>query len=198
MKNKKRYLGYHFVRIVFGFLFYLVFHPIISGEENISPTGGAVLAGNHRNAVDPAIVAVSTNRVLRFMAKKELHEGIFGPFFRVMATIPVNRSIKDHNIINTSEMILRSGQLISLFPEGTRNRSSQILLPFKFGAAAMAKRSGVPIIPFAITGRYIPLKRTIKITFGKPIDISNMEVPEATELLREQIKKLIIEETGRR
>ena len=87
--------------------------------------------------------------------------------------------------------VLAGGELISLFPEGTRNRSEALLLPFKYGAVTMAKRSGVPVIPFALTGRYRLFRRGIQIEFGAPLDLSSLETGEANALLQERVAELI-------
>ena len=93
--------------------------------------------------------------------------------------------------VDTAIKILKDNGVISLFPEGTRNKTNKILLPFKFGAVSMAQKTKSPIVPFAITGDYKLFRKGIKIEFGEPIDISKMELQEANEYLMQKVEELI-------
>jgi 1-acyl-sn-glycerol-3-phosphate acyltransferase len=97
-------------------------------------------------------------------------------FFRWAGVIPVDRDRKNSRALDATTEKLKKGKLIGIFPEGTINHSLTPL-PFKFGAARMAQKAGVPVIPAVINGKYsIFKKNSIKITFGKPIRISkNLE-----------------------
>ena len=85
---------------------------------------------------------------------------------------------------------MNAGKPIGIFPEGTRNRTDKLLLPFKRGAVTLAKETNTKIIPFAIKGRYLPF-HGLKIEYGEPIDISNMETKEANELLENKVRELL-------
>ena len=78
-------------------------------------------------------------------------------------------------------------------PEAKRNHTNEILLPFKVGAVVMAQRTNCNIIPYSITGDYKFRSKNLKITFGKPLDVSKLTVEKANELLYEKVKELLLD-----
>ena len=194
--KKPAYLFYRAARPMLSWMFLLAFRPEIQNTHNIPRQGGVVLAGNHKNSLDPCLIALSTKRVVRFLAKKELHQGAFRFFFKGMATVPVDRGKKDATVMETTVGALKSGEIVSLFPEGTRNRTREMLLPFKFGAVSMAQRSGCYVVPFAITGQYRLFRKGLRICFGEPLDVTNVEITEANQMLQEEVKKLMKKDGG--
>jgi len=192
MRNK--YYLYKIFRIVFLPIFKFIYKPQIINREYIPKEGSAIIAGNHKHALDPILVDVSTKRMVFTLAKKSLHEGKAGFLFRAIGSIPVDTKGGDNkNATSTSVEHLKNGNLINLSPEGTRNKTDELLLPFKYGAVSMAKKANCPIIPYSITGDYKLFKGTLKIVFGKPIDISKLEIEEANKKLFNEIKKLLKE-----
>ena len=170
---------------------FILYRPTIINKEKIPAEKAFIFAGNHKNALDPALVALSTKRTVRFLAKKELLEGKTKLFFKAIKAIPVDRKHTSVSAVDTAIKILKDNGVISLFPEGTRNKTNKILLPFKFGAVSMAKKTKSPIVPFAITGDYKLFRKGIKIEFGEQIDISKMELQEANEYLMQKVEELI-------
>ena len=136
---------------------------------------------------------VCTKRVIHTLAKKDLHDGKFGCFFRAVGTIPVDLKA-EHNkkALESAIKYLNTGALINVSPEAKRNYTNEILLPFKVGAVVMAQRSNCNIIPYSITGDYKFRSKNLKITFGKPLDISELTVEEANELLYNKVMELLI------
>lgn len=109
------------------------------------------------------------------MAKKELFESKFTNFFfRNMGCIPVNRSIHDKDAKNEAVEVLKNNEVLGIFPEGTVNKTNEIVLPFKYGAVSFAKKTNAYIVPFAITGKYKIFRRSIKITYGKPYKVKKI------------------------
>ena len=192
-KNKGAFL-YKLMQPIFTIIFKIYYNPTIVNKEYIPKNGSAVIAGNHKHALDPILVDVCTKRVIHTLAKKDLHDGKFGWFFKAIGTIPVDLHAK-HNkdALNCAIDYLNDGHLINLSPEGKRNYTKEILLPFKFGAVVMAKRTNCMIIPYSITGDYKFRSKNLKIVYGKPLDVSKLRIEEANELLYKKIKKLIIE-----
>ena len=90
-----------------------------------------------------------------------------------------------------AEEILKQGGAVGIFPEGTRNRTNQELLKFRHGAVEIAKKTNTPIIPFAIKGDYKPFRKGLSIEFGKPINISHMEVEEANNYIRNEVLNIL-------
>ena len=124
------------------------------------------------------------------MAKKEYFESKFGWFFRSVGCISVNREIHDQTAKNEALEILSQDLALGIFPEGTRNKTSKDLMDFKFGAVSLAKKTNSPIIPFAITGEYKLFTKNLKVVFGKPFYVGNMDLETANQKLRTTILKL--------
>lgn len=88
--------------------------------------------------------------------------------------------------------VLREGELINLSPEGTRNRTQELLLSFKYGAVILAMKTKAPIIPYAITGDYRLFSGNLKIMYGEPFEVSGMKLYEANKELYQRIMDLMI------
>ena len=185
---------YRILQPIFTIIFKIYYNPTIVNKEYIPINGRCVIAGNHKHALDPILVDVCTKRVVHTLAKKELHTGKFGFFFKAIGTIPVDLHAK-HNkeALNSAIDFLNDGCLINLSPEAKRNYTKEILLPFKFGAVVMANRTNSKIIPYSITGDYKFRSKNLKIVFGNPLDISKLSIEEANELLYKKVKELILD-----
>lgn len=175
-----KYIVYRTLKFIAKPLFWLIFHPKVEGLENIK-NGPVILAGNHTNFLDAVLMLYGPKRIVHMMAKKELFSTRFkSNFFKSMGCISVDRSVHDTEAKNSAIEMLKSGGLVGIFPEGTVNKTKDIILPFKYGAVSIANKSNANIVPFSITGKYF--KRNIKITYGKPY--------KATSNLEKENKKL--------
>ncbi len=191
--KKEHNILYRILRPIVKYLFLIFYRPTIIGKENIPKTGAVVICGNHTNNCDIPLLFCSTKRTIHFLAKDELFKGIGKYFFEAMACIPVNRRQKDHDALEKAIEELNNGELIGIFPEGTFNKTNEIIMPFKYGAVAMASRANSTIVPFSITGKYkIFKKNSITICFGKPYKIKTDDLTEANEELMDKVKKLIL------
>lgn len=190
MKKKDSYLGYHFFSTVIKWAGKIVFGGKVLGKENIPKDGSCILAGNHLSDFDAYLFFLSTKRPVHFIAKKELLDGKFGWFFKIMHLIPVDR--KKHNPEAKKYVLdlLAQNKVIGIFPEGTYHKKD-LLLPFKPGVISFAEKSGAPIIPFAIISTF-KFRCKPKIIFGKPIDISKIN-GDKVAYLEEVVRNLIIE-----
>ena len=196
--KKNSILLYRIMRPFFGFIFKIYYNPTIVNKEYIPSEGEAVIAGNHKHALDPILVDVCTKRVVHTLAKKDLHDGIFGWFFRAIGTIPVDlHAAKNHASLEKAVEYLKSGALINVSPEAKRNYTSEILLPFKPGAVVMGIRTNNQVIPYAITGDYRFRSKNLKITFGKPLTVKDLSVEEANKLLFGAIREMLVLERNR-
>ena len=182
-------LFYKIVRPVISLLFKILYRPIIIGKENIPNKGRIVIAGNHTNNFDCVLLICSTKRCIHFLAKDELYRGIKKILFKHMGIIPVNRRTKDNFALAKAKSFLNKDMAIGIFPEGTFNRSNNVILPFKIGAVKMAHDTNSKIVPFTITGKYKLFKKSVKITFYKPITIKGDNLDEANEDLMKFISK---------
>ena len=163
--------------------------PIVINKEYIPKKGKCVLAGNHTNNLDCITLGYATKRCIRFVAKDELTKGFKGIFFKIMGIVPVNRKIHDKSVIPTCEKLLNEDAIVGIFPEGTINKTKDIIMPFKKGAIVMAMETNSPVIPFAINGKY--KKGKLKITFGKPYYVKSKDVNKEIELLEDKVIELI-------
>jgi len=193
MKKEKVPFGYKVAKFVLGPVFKFYYNPTIIGAENIPSDGAILVCGNHKHLYDQCLSIVATKRFLRYMAKKEYFDGKFAWFFKWVGCIPVNRSIKDANAKEKALEHLEDGGAIGIFPEGTRNKTKDFLLPFKFGAVSMAKKTNAMLVPFGITGDYTFRSKNLTARFGKPFAVGDMTLEEANAKLEEAIGNLMKE-----
>ena len=140
--------------------------------------------------MDQCNVIISTKRLVHYMAKKEYFDGCFAWFFKMVGCIPVNRSIKDKEAVDRALDVLNDGYALGLFPEGTRNKTDKFLLPFKFGAVSMAKKTNAYLVPFGISGDYKFRSHNLTIKFGKPFKVEG-DLKSANERLEREVSKLM-------
>ena len=176
---------------VLNSLMTLVYKPKIEGIENLNIDNNFILAGNHKSVLDAPLLAISLEQNVRFMGKKELFENnFFNYLFTKLGAFPVDREGVDINAIKTAMRLLKEGEILGIFPEGTRNKTNQILLPFKEGTTRISIKTNKPIIPFGISGKY-KIGGGITIKFGEAIDFNKIQVPNENEYLKERVKELI-------
>ena len=190
--TKGNKLAYKFFRIIFKPILYILYHPTIIGRENIPATGKLVIAGNHMHAFDPILVDVSTKRIVCTLAKKALHDGKFGFFFRAIGSIPVDLENDSLASLTAAFEVLDEEGAVNLSPEGTRNYTDELLLPFKYGSVILAKKAKAPIVPYAIVGEYKTGAKNLKIIYGKPFSVEKMKLVDANRELYNQIKDLMV------
>lgn len=189
----KEPLFYRIIRPIVTFLVKLVFRPNYIGLENIPKSGRIILAGNHTNNFDSPLLLSCTKRVIHYLAKEELTKGILGHGFKAMGIIPVNRSIHDKGALNNAINTLKEEKVIGIFPEGTINRTKDIIMPFKIGAVKMAHETDTQIVPFTITGEYKVFKKSVTIEFYKPIKLKSDNLTKENERLMKFISKQLEE-----
>ena len=182
---------YNGVKKVVGVPMKLFFDVRVNGLENI-PDENYILAGNHKSMWDIILLATSIPNNIRFMAKKELFENsLLESFFSKAGAFPVDRDNIDINAIKISLRLLKEGETIGVFPEGTRNKTKAITLPFKEGVTRIATKTKKVIVPFGIDGDY-KLGKKVNLNIGEPIDISVIDKEHQTEYLEEKVKELIL------
>lgn len=168
-------IAYLFVRLVLMPLLRVVFAMRVSGAENVPVSGPVVIAPNHKSFWDAFFIAASLKRRIHFMGKSELFEGRAGRLLIALGAFPVRRGESDAEAIETALAILRRGDALALFPEGTRVRDPEALGRPKKGAARLAIEGGAPIVPTALTGterRRHHLPRRVQVSFAEPIPVS--------------------------
>ena len=187
-------LFYKIVKPPVRLLLKLLYRPQIIGLENIPKDGGIVLAGNHTKWLDPVTMVSVVKRQVHFLAKIELYKGITKFIVKGMGAIPVDR--KNHNTGAFSYAIeaLKAGLCIGIFPEGTINRTEDIIMPFKTGAVKMAKEADASLVPFVITGEYKLFRKGIRIEFLKPIKVDDID--NSNKRLEDAVSKGIVNNGG--
>lgn len=257
-------------RFVLSPIYKHYYQPIIIGKENIPKEGPIILAGNHIHLYDQCNSIISSKRFLTYMAKKEYFDSKKTRwFFKSVGCIPVDRTSKDTNAVESALEVLEKGGAVGIFPEGTRNalkedriktiyedyfkekdfeefneiinsskpKLSQIkfleqlyldkkinksdfldylknpdislkklvdkkiiskndyydslLLPLKFGAVSMASKTNATIVPVAVIGDYRFHSKNLKIKFGTPFRVKNMDLEKANNKLRSELIKEI-------
>lgn len=181
---------YVIIKCILTPLFFLIFRPKVVGKNNIPKNGSVVLAGNHTNNLDSVMLIAVVSRQVHFLAKIELFKGIFGVIVRGLGCIPVNRKIHDKDALKSAKDVLSEGSVIGIFPEGTINRTDDIIMPFKIGAVKMAKDTNSKIVPFVITGKYNIVGKGIKIEFLEAIEVRDVLDKENDKLMKIISKEL--------
>ena len=190
-------IGFKILTPIVKTYFKLFYKPTVYGAENIPETGPVIFCGNHKHTHDQFNVMIVTKRPIHYLAKDEYFKKWYTAwFFKMACCIPVDRSKKDENAKSKAREILERGSALGIFPEGTRNKTLGTpeevdLLPLKFGAVSLAKKCNALIVPFGISGEYTGKNGNLTTRIGKPIDVSNMELEEANEVLRKNILKLM-------
>lgn len=183
---------YKIAKPIITILFKILYRPTIVGKENIPKKGRIVLAGNHTNNFDCLLLISSTKRCIHFLAKAELMKGSKKIIFKNMGIIPVNRKIKDKKSLQTAIETLNHDKTIGIFPEGTINRTNDIIMPFKIGAVKMAYETNALIVPFSITGKYKLFNNKLKIIFGEPFKITDSNLDNENKKLMDKVSDLIL------
>jgi 1-acyl-sn-glycerol-3-phosphate acyltransferase len=127
--------------------------------ENLPTSGGVILAPNHVSHLDPPAVCCALQRTVHCMAKEELfHNPLFGRMITMLAAFPVKRGEGDTESIRTAMSLLEAGEVILLFPEGTRG-DGRHFQEVNRGVGLLAKRTGAPVVPVGITGTHLVMPR---------------------------------------
>lgn len=188
----------------FYFLVGLVSWPFIRvlfrersrGVENL-PDGGFVLAPNHVSNLDPWPLGMPLwpRRQLHWMAKVELFKPVVGTLISWGGAFPVRRGEGDESAIDTAVERVREGDIVVIFPEGTRKEKGLIKRHQsrpRTGAARVALRSGAPLVPAAIGGTDRLLRLgPLKVAYGPPVDLSDLEGEDEREAAKEATERLM-------
>lgn len=186
-KKPRRTLIYTVVMFLYAILVKIVFFMGIEGRENIPKGKNVVLMGNHQCILDPLTLALCTpDREIHFMGKKELFENrAFGWVLRKVHAFPVDRGNIDMGAVRTAMNVLKDGDTLGIFPEGTRSRTGH-MLPLLGGASMIALKSGCDVVPVYIDGRYKPFRR-MRVIVGQPVQMDDLR---AGRMGRESIDAL--------
>lgn len=187
MKEKENKF-YNFAKKIFNLVFKKIYKAKFIGIENIPVEEPIIIAGNHNHYFDSCLVFISTDRKINYIMKKSCYQNKFiGWIFRKMGCL----SVENYFSMKQALKILHNNGAIGIFPEGTRNKTKDLLLPFRSGTVSMAAKTDSYIVPFGRTGNYKLGKRNLIIRFGNPFKVDNMNPQEANRKLKEEVKKLM-------
>lgn len=190
MKEPKVWL-YQALKPILWLYIKIVYNPKIINKEYIPKQGPVITAGNHHRLVMEAMmVALATNRTLRFLAKKEHFDGPKRFFFENVGCVPVDRNNKDEHAKQVMINLLNEGNIVNIFPEGTRNNTNESLLPLKFGVVSFAQKTGATIVPYAFRSSWKAFKYDTVLEFAKPFKSSD-DLVKDNEHLKQEILKII-------
>jgi 1-acyl-sn-glycerol-3-phosphate acyltransferase len=174
----------------------LPFRLSARGRENL-PEGGYVLAANHTSNLDPWPLGMPLfpRRQLRFMAKSELFMPVFASFLRAGGAFPVRRGEGDLEAIETAVELVRAGEIVVMFPEGTRRekglRKKHRARPHT-GAARIALTAEAPLVPAAIKGTdRISRLGPLRVAYGKPVPLNDLRGHEIMRASRVATDRLM-------
>jgi 1-acyl-sn-glycerol-3-phosphate acyltransferase len=168
---------YKFARAIVLSVFRVVFRVRVVGQGRVPKTGAYIVAPSHRSILDIPFAAFITPRAVRFLAKDDLFEHPVGArFFDALGAVKVERGTADRAALRALEATIASGEPVAIFPEGTRGSGPEIGELFA-GAAFLAVKLGVPIVPVGIggsehilpKGKIIPRLHRVAVSVGEPI-----------------------------
>lgn len=192
-------MTYFFLKtFVLGPLLRVLFRPWIRGIENVPTTGAAILASNHLSFSDSIFLPLMLRRPVTFLAKSDYFtgKGIKGAlsrwFFTSTGQLPIDRSggKASEASLNTGLQVLSEGNLLGIYPEGTRSPDGK-LYRGRTGIARMVLEAKVPVIPVAMIdtekvqpiGQKLPRIRRVGVSIGAPLDFSRFEGMEGDRIV---------------
>ncbi|MDA8057419.1 MAG: lysophospholipid acyltransferase family protein [Actinomycetota bacterium] len=208
---------YRFLRLLVHGLNRLLFRTTVEGREHVPEHGPVIVAPVHRSFVDFFVVSEVTGRKLHYMAKDNLWKHPrAGTFLLSIGAFPVHRGGADREAMRRAQRVLEAGEVLVLFPEGTR-RSGPVVEDLHEGVAFLAARTGAAVVPVGIggsasvmpKGSRLPRPRHVHIVVGAPLPamertpsgrVPRSQLRSATAQLREAVQDLYdrsVERTGR-
>jgi len=166
----------------------LLFRVHFVGRENVPKEGGFILASNHIHFLDPLVIAGSRTRVMYFMAKEELFHNPASAFFLTrFNAFPVKRGTSDKSSVEYAIRVVKGGNVLGIFPEGTRSPNCRPGVP-KAGVALIAKQAHADVLPVSIYSEHQAKYWTeLTVRFGQMIRYEELGITEegGTRELRE-------------
>jgi|TARA_B100000519_G_scaffold135752_1_gene117406 1-acyl-sn-glycerol-3-phosphate acyltransferase len=188
--------------VVIGPVVKAVFRPWIVGRRNVPSQGAAILASNHLSFADSIFLPLMIDRPVSFLAKSDYFtgRGLRGwatrVFFKATGQLPIDRSggKASEASLNTGLQVLGRGDLLGIYPEGTRSPDGR-LYRGRTGIARMALEAHVPVVPVVMVdtdtmmpiGRRIPRVVRVGVVIGEPLDFSRFEGMESDRYILRSI-----------
>src|SRR5258707_6289832 len=191
---------YHALRWVTTLIVAVALHLRVFGLRNAPARGAFIIASNHLAWADIPLVAVRLHRKVIYMAKEEYFSSRIAWVVRLLGAFPVKRGEGDRQALRTAEEQLKKGNILVMFPEGTRSRT-RTMAKAHSGMGMVALRTGVPVVPVAIWGSEKALKEfrpRVTICYGKPLvfkpagkKITREDIDQATDQVMRSIAAML-------
>jgi 1-acyl-sn-glycerol-3-phosphate acyltransferase len=176
----------------------------VEGAEHLPASGSFILAANHHNYLDGVVLGVAVPRPISFLVMPRVFRAtpLHPPFHRRIGSIPVNLERPDPGAIKRVLRVLDAGRVVCIFPEGPFSQEGR-LVSGQPGAAMIALRAGVPVVPAAIEGTYealharrfyLPRRRPLSVRFGEPLFFARPRHRSVTRAERDEITGRIMAE----
>lgn len=199
-RPRRKRLHYAISQLAAWFLFMLVFGFRCFGRDRIPRRGGCIIACSHQSFLDPIIIGFSSSRAVNYLARRTLFNNrLFAALIRSYGAMELDRDEADVRALKRCVERLRRGEVVLLFPEGTRTRTGEIGL-LKPGVFLMSSRADVPVVPAAVEGslkswprgRLLPRPAPVRIAYGRPIYPAKggASYRELTNRLRDRMREL--------
>lgn len=177
--REKRFWWYGFCQFLSIVFFVVLFRYRVFGRDRVPAEGGVLVVSNHQSFFDPVLVGLGLGRQIHIMAREGLFRVPgFSTLIRSLNAFPVKRGAFDREAIRRALDVLERGDLLLVFPEGTRTRDGSLLVP-KPGIGLLARRAGVKVVPAVIRGAFEawPSHRLLfrafvplAVAFGEPVE----------------------------
>ena len=194
--SSPRWVLARILRVTVGPLVRVLWRVRVLGTENLPPSGGYILAGNHVSYLDPVILWCIAPRPTHFIARQDLFGNAFlGWLLPRVWVFPITRASADRTAITRATTLLQLGELVGMFPEGTRRLPGELEreegAEAHSGVSFIALRAGAPVVPVGISGMDEAMPRgarfprfpRVTVRFGEPVDPASFEETDRKERL---------------
>ncbi len=199
--SKKTNYFYLFIR---NFLLVLgkIYFRVSSVNRNFIPDKGPILiAASHRSFLDPPMVGITCKRPVHYMARHDLFEvPVIGKAISNLNAFPVKRGAVDRGALEKTWKLLEEGEVVLIFPEGTRSKDGELQKPFA-GVGMLIHKAKIPVVPCYLEGTYehfsskmkYPKPGKVRVIYGEPLDFSDYYSQPGTRDVYEKITEKIME-----
>lgn len=187
---------YYFCRQLVWYFLRIVYRIKVEGVENIPANGPLIIASNHASFWDPPVIGAATPRPIYFMAKEQLFRNfLFGWLIKKLHAFPVKRDIFSVPVFRKSLDLLNKGEILLIFPEGTRSKGPFLSSPSP-GVGMLAFLGKVKVVPTLVINTYKSFSfAQMRVRFGKPLYFSNFEKEnKSRKEVYQEISKKIMQE----